>query len=218
MYCNRCKGETNHQLYGEHRGNWYDPEIDLREVLTYRLWICMGCEWGVLEENYWMPGMDEEYPDISYFPERNRKDLAAKRYGKLNPKLKSIYKEAVICYNRKAYILCAAGLRALLEGICQDKRVKGRNLKAKIDGLKPHLPNNNIIRNVHHFRFMGNDAVHELEPPKAHEIELAIGVMEDLMNFFYELDYKASMLREMRCGNRAKGKVAKPAFDLWLCP
>jgi len=61
-------------------------------------------------------------------------------------------------------------LRALLEGICQDKRIKGKNLKAKIEGLKSLLPNKNIIRNLHHFRFMGNEAIHELAAPKRTEL------------------------------------------------
>ena len=51
---------------------------------------------------------------------------------------------------------------------------------------------------------MGNDALHELTAPKRAEVELAIGVIEDLLNFFYELDYKASRLREMRRIKKAK--------------
>ena len=70
------------------------------------------------------------------------------------------------------------------------------------------MPNENIIRNLHQFRFMGNEAVHELAAPKPAEIGLAISVIENLLNFFYELDYKASRLREMRRPKKAKG--AKP--------
>jgi hypothetical protein len=132
--------------------------------------------------------------------------------------LAAIYKEAVTCYNGKALILCAAGLRALLEGICQDKRIKGKNLKAKIEGLRARLPNNNIIRNLHHFRFMGNDAVHELAAPKATEVALAIGVIEDLMNFFYELDYKASQLREIRRSKKPKKQGKAVSATLTFTP
>ena len=41
---------------------------------------------------------------------------------------------------------------------------------------------------------MGNKAMHELEPPSRDDLKLAIEVIEDLMNFLYELDYKASKL------------------------
>lgn len=131
--------------------------------------------------------------------------LTPKSYSKLKSELTTIYREALSCYNEEALILCTAGLRALLEGICQDKRIKGRNLKVKIDGLKAILPNKNIIRNLHQFRFMGNDAVHELAAPNRKELALAIGVIEDLLNFLYEMDYKASQLRELRRKINPKG-------------
>jgi hypothetical protein len=168
----------------------------------------MGCEFGVLEQGYWVTGDEQE--TLQYFPERTRHSLSHKSYSKLKPELVSIYREAIACYNAKALILSAVGLRALLEGICHDKRIKGRNLKSKIDGLEALLPNKNIIRNLHHFRFMGNDAVHKLAVPKAQEVASAVGVIEDLLNFLYELDYKASQLREMRRNRRPKaGKPLK---------
>lgn len=213
IYCNWCRQETNHELKGEHIINFSNEGFP--EMLAYRLWICMGCERGTLQEGYWNGAMNEDDEEQEYFPERSQKSLVPKPYSKLKPKLAGIYKEAITCYNSKAPILCAAGLRALLEGICQDKRIKGRNLKERIEGLQTRLPNKNIIQNLHHFRFMGNDAVHELAAPKQNELELAIGVIEDLLNFFYELDYKASQLREMRRAKRAKAKIVKkPAESL----
>jgi Domain of unknown function (DUF4145) len=206
IYCNWCKQETNHELKGEHRALF--PDEHLSEELIYSLWICMGCERGLLREAYSNDAMGDLY-DCQYFPERSQNALVPQPYSKLKPTLVAIYREAITCYNGKALILCAAGLRALLEGICQDKKVKGKNLKTKIEGLKPLLPNKNIIRNLHHFRFMGNDAVHELAAPKSTEVALAIGVIEDLLNFFYELDYKASRLREIR--QSKKQKAVRPA-------
>jgi hypothetical protein len=208
IYCNWCKQENNHELKGEHKRIFHD-EHGFEEVLIYRFWICMGCERGTLQEGYWNSAMPDDYEELEYFPERSEKFLVPKPYSKLKEHLEAIYKEAITCYNGKAHILCAAGLRALLEGICQDKRVKGKNLKVKIENLQEKLPNRNIIRNLHHFRFMGNKAVHELAPPKPTEVALAIGVIEDLLNFFYELDYKSSQLREIR--RVVKPKRAKPA-------
>jgi len=204
LYCNWCKHETNHELKGEHKGIFDDLTVG-KEVLIYRLWICMGCEKGLLEEEYSNDSMPFE--ESEYFPKRSQQSLTVKRYSKLKPELRAIYQEAITCYNEQALILCTAGLRALLEGICQDKKIKGNNLKAKIEGLKSILPNKNIIRNLHHFRFMGNDAVHELTAPKPTEVALAIGVIEDLLNFFYELDYKASQLREIRRAGKATYKT-----------
>jgi len=206
LYCNSCKQITNHECKGRYKGVFGTIET-LHEELTYRLWICMGCEIGVLEQAYWNPFMEDGEFEYDYFPERSQNALVAKSYSKLKPKLAEIYMEAITCYNGKALTLCAAGLRALLEGICQDKKIKGKNLRTKIDGLQQFLPNKNIIRNLHQFRFMGNDAVDELSAPKPREVALAIGVIEDLLNFFYELDYKSSQLREIR--RKQKPRIAK---------
>lgn len=214
IYCNSCKQETNHEHKGEHKAKFHD-EHGFGEYLIYKLWICMGCEAGVLQRVYTNDAMDPEC-DYDYFPERSQNALAPKPYSKLEPALAAIYKEAITCYNAKALILCAAGLRALLEGICQDKKIKGRNLKDKVDGLQIYLPNKNIIRNLHHFRFMGNDAVHELAAPKGTEVALAIGVIEDLLSFFYELDYKASQLWAMRRLKRVLKPVKPKAVSATL--
>lgn len=224
IFCNYCKQDTNHDLKGEHTVKGSAPDWDFQEESTYRLWVCMGCEQALLEQEYGnsemviSDGADgiDYYSDFFYYPERSQHELPRKQYTKLKPKLASLYSEAITCYNRKAPILCAAGLRALLEGICQDKRIKGRNLKTKIEGLKVLLPNKNIIRNLHHFRFMGNEAVHELAAPKRVELALAIGVIEDLLNFLYELDYKASQLREMR--RTRKPKPPKPSKAIAATP
>ena len=218
IYCNYCKQETNHELRGQHESKWWNEEMARGEHTDYRFWTCMGCDDAVLEREYSNADMafDNENALISYYPRRTQYALVAKPYTKLKPKLTALYKEAITCYNHQALILCAAGLRSLLEGICQDKRIKGTNLKTKIEGLAVVLPNKNIIRNLHHFRFMGNEAVHELAAPKPAELALAISVIEDLLNFFYELDYKASQLREMR--RTKKPRPPKPSKVIAATP
>jgi hypothetical protein len=212
IYCNWCQQETNHELRGEHQFP-AGVEIGEDDLWLYRFWVCSGCEHGTLLQSHWVWLDDLDDGVVQYFPKRTQGQLCAKPYAKLKPKLSKLYEEAITCYNQEAFILCAAGLRALLEGICHDKRIKGKNLKAKIEGLKLFLPNKNIIRNLHHFRFMGNEAVHELSAPKPTELGLAIEVIEDLLNFFYELDYKASQLREMRRARKAKAKIVKKPAD-----
>jgi len=56
----------------------------------------------------------------------------------------------------------------------------------------------NIVSNLHSIRFLGNEAAHELIAPTYHELSLAIEICEDLLNFLYELDYKATSLTQMR--------------------
>jgi Domain of unknown function (DUF4145) len=209
IYCNFCKQHTNHESKGEHAVKWYDEDHFFGQILIYHLWICSGCERGVLQQEYSNSEMQEGEEEISYFPQRSQHEWFPKPYSKLKPKLAALYKEAITCYNHEALIMCAVGLRALLEGICEDKKIKGRNLKAKIEGLVVSLPNRNIITNLHHFRFMGNEAAHELAAPKPTELLVAISVIEDLLSLFYELDYKASLLRDMRRAKKTKTKITR---------
>jgi hypothetical protein len=96
-----------------------------------------------------------------------------------------------------------------LEGICAEKGIEGRNLHTKIDGLKVYLPAN-IVDSLHRFRFVGNEAAHELQAPTEAELRLAIEVMEDLLNFLYELDYKARIFFD---GGIADESKIRPALE-----
>jgi hypothetical protein len=218
IYCNRCRQITNHRLVGEHRYREEDLFFGDEEEYIYRLWICAGCEEGTLESGHAFLG--GVYGQISedgnqlwsqdFYPKRSRQDLAAKVFIKLKPKLGKIYKETIGCFNNGSLVLCSAGLRALLEGVCDDKRVRGKNLRDKIDNLQPLLANKNIIKNLHHFRFTGNQAVHQLEAPTQADTKLAIEVMEDLLNFLYELDYKSSRLRASAKSRRSRKSQKSP--------
>jgi len=201
IFCNRCKNETNHVLKGEHSRRFYEKEhgqLMFWEEVADRLWICAGCEQGTLEHCYTMDGYVDEsgnqFYESTYYPKRTQQHIPQKRFMKIPKKLDKLYAETVEAYNNGLNILCAAGLRALIEGICVDKNIRGKNLENKIDGLNSILPEN-IVKNLHSFRFIGNEAIHELSAPNKGDLLLAIEVSQDLMNFIYELDYKASQLK-----------------------
>jgi hypothetical protein len=146
----------------------------------------------------------------SLFPERTRKVRSRKRFFKLPPKLKQTYVETIDTYNSGCLLLCTIGLRTLLEGVCEDKKIKGDNLQQQIDNLAVLLPTGNLTTYLHGFRFSGNDAAHDLEALTKEEAANAIDVMEDLLNFLYDLDYKASLMKnaERVSANQAKGSAA----------
>ena len=194
IHCNTCNVDTHHQLEAKHSRSFED-EFGFWEDLSYHFWICQGCDTATLEIVYIDAAMSDGDERHHFFPKRELSDfhLRPKYFFRLNEKLTQIYKEVIKSYNNKSKILCAIGLRALLEGICFDKQIEGKNLYKKIDGLKELLPSN-IVENLHGFRFMGNIAAHELEHPEWHELKLAIEVIEDLLNFLYELEYKTQRL------------------------
>lgn len=209
MYCNTCKGETHHELKSVHSrayqyvaGEGTPMEaVMFWEEYRYRFWICRGCDTATLEEAYTDEAtVDHNFEQVwesTLHPKRARRDWPVKRFRQLDEKLASIYREVIESFNAELSILCAVGLRALLEGVCADKGATGRHLVEKINELEEHLPSN-IVESLHSFRFMGNEAAHELQAARQGDLRLAIEVMEDLLNYLYELDYKARTLRERR--------------------
>ena len=145
----------------------------------------------------------EKFWGSQFYPKRAAADLSPKKFQKLDKKLSSIYREIIKAYNGGIPLLCSGGLRALLEGVCASKGIKGKTLEEKIEGLQRVLPKN-IVTNLHSFRFIGNKAMHELNPPSPDNLRLAIEVIEDLLNFLYELDDKTSQLAQNNLVRPAK--------------
>lgn len=191
IYCNRCLGETRHIRRGEHVHHEELDDGHTWEQIAYTLWTCAGCDMGTMETGFTASYLEDE--DYSYDPPRAASDIKPKVFRRIPQKLRRIYSQTVKAFNLNLSVLCAAGLRSIIEGICADKGVKGKNLESKIDALESYLPKS-IVANLHSFRFMGNDALHELTAPKREELKVAIEVSEDLLNIMYDLDYKASLL------------------------
>ena len=205
IFCNNCKNETNHVCKAEYfRHHLVGTEKYLGGFLYtigYRLWMCAGCEGCTLEEYYTDEALEDENGvaeySVKYFPKRAEYQLEGKHFKQLPPKLDSIYREVLQAFNSKLSLLCTVGIRALIEGILADQEIAGKNLEARIDGLSGIIPKN-IVSNLHSIRFTGNEAAHELSAPDQDELGLAIEICEDLLNFLYELDYKASYLTQLR--------------------
>jgi hypothetical protein len=206
IYCNHCGSQTRHLCIAlkEYR---YSEENAPDEWGTYRLWTCAGCDACTMEKEYSSDAMckddGEMYSESEFYPKRGHAIRPYKIFVLLPPKLTSLYMQIISAHNERLNLVCAAGLRALVEGVCADQNAVGRKLEQKINGMGQVLPSS-IVKNLHSFRFIGNNAVHDLEPPSDVEVILAIDVIEDLLNYFYELDYKARMLSEVRAALSVK--------------
>ncbi len=181
----------------------FDPDEAPREIVGCRLWICAGCDTGTLEEyasfvfGSDLQTVDEQMYYSGYIPDRHVRHLQEKLYEDLPKPIQSIYREVIRSFNAELHLLCAMGIRALLEGVCANLQVRGRTLREMIDGLAPPIPLH-IVQNLHTLRFLGNEAAHELAIPDTADLSLAIGVCEDVLNFLYQLNYRATQLAARR--------------------
>jgi len=212
-FCNACQRTTRHVQRAVHEKTYEDPQSDQWAHCTWALWECLGCE-QVMATRSWVsedidPRTGELLPSVSFHPPRSSHLAKKKHYQSIPHQLDSIYSEVIQTFNIGAHILCAAGLRALLEAICVDREpsLAGPKIRLpqKIDALKSSVPEK-IVQNLHGFRFLGDKALHELEPPKPKELALAMEVIEDVLNVVYELDYKSGRLFHLV----ASGKETPP--------
>ncbi|MEO7714720.1 MAG: DUF4145 domain-containing protein [Capsulimonas sp.] len=200
IYCNTCSRETNHEAkYSE---EFHYPDFDGNEcigedILITRLILCKGCNTPTIENCWTMNNhvtqSGRQIYSVNYIPARMASSISARQFSKLSEDLKIIYEESISAFNANLNILCTIGIRALVEGICADKGFTRGSLEKKIEDLSSVVPDN-ITKCLHSFRFMGNNAAHELKSPSRSDLRLAIGVSEDILNFLYELDYKATRL------------------------
>jgi len=220
IYCNLCKVNTRHVLIAsKDYDRRTDEEFDDQgEWGVYRFWACAGCDTCTMEHYYTAEYMvsddDDELHESIYHPKRAVSSRPIKLFVNLPDKLNVLYSEVIKSNNDGSHLLCATGLRSLLEGVCASQGITGANLEGKIDGMKALLPES-IVRNLHEFRFMGNKAVHELEAPTGFELNVALDVIEDILNFFYALDYKASLLARIRA---AQGEASQPTSPATVAP
>lgn len=225
IQCNTCRTKTNHWI--RHTFEQDDSRCDDGDVFwssgKWQVVQCQGCEsvsfrelWSTSDDYDPVTGEVEERETL--YPPRTAGSITPRNYLKVPPVLRTLYRETCDAYNYGQNILCAGGLRAMVEGICADRSIKDGpvvssegtkrkdSLQGKIEGLhekgvitKPHADT------LHEHRYMGNESLHQLEPPSREELQLGIEIIEHVLESVYEVQRKADELRWRREG-RKKGK------------
>ena len=208
-YCINCKIKINHQILTDYYifgKEILDTDFDIThghiEYIAdfsndYQIIKCSGCN----SISYRSFNYFSEYQDIDNdgtWEERYPKleERLKKEYNYLPSLFKHIYVEIIETYNNKCFILCSAGIRALLEGICKERGIIDGNLEQKIDKMHENgfiNPQHKEI--LHKLRFLGNYAVHELQKPTKREIDTAMDIIEHIIESLYEILGKAQNLK-----------------------
>ncbi len=234
VQCTACNRNTRHLVLqsvdtsgSELLDQQHDISIDWAN--HYQIIQCQGCETISFRQLDWF-SEDWDGPTEKLYPKRSENSRSTKNYFNAPPSLRRIYRETIESFNNEVYTLCAAGLRSIVEGICEDQEItdgpitankkdgsskveRKENLQGKISGLceKGILTRENS-EILHEHRFLGNEAVHKLSQPSSEELTLAIEIIEHTLDALYEIPEKAQELKRKKAIRQNRQK--KDAVDL----
>lgn len=206
QFCNYCKQDKEFSEAGNVYQIPSEPEL-------WQLWKCNRCSTPLI---WWRESEDDEQGKV--FPDRELKPIID--YNHVPSQLRLAYVETVKAFNAGSYLLCSAGLRAIVEGICTDKGVtsgpfpaeqilvdsskQGRtasSLACRIEGLVTNsLLSGGAAKALHNHRYFGDSAVHELENPTFSQLSDAIILCEHALNDVYENRARGEALTASRGG------------------
>lgn len=209
IQCLSCGGQpTNHSILRDYEYQWTTDEC--RGDGHYQICQCKGCDnirfrhihcdvdcdynytTGEMEYSEWL------YPET---PSNERQPIESDLFP---DSVQRVYGETVKAFNAGALILAGAGLRAIVEAICLEKKLSG-NLAAKIDSLVSEgLLAKGQAELLHEERYIGNAAIHEILTPAQRDIVDGLEIIEGLLKTIYVLPEHAKRLK-------AKREAKKPA-------
>lgn len=210
-YCSFCKNETKHTILFERifEGDFQEYKIHKQTV------ECLGCEyvsfrieehafWDINPDAFYYNEDDEEIEiegeekykiDIETFPYNLTGHSQLKNLYNVPNQIRSVYDQTILAFKGKSYLLAGVGFRAIIEAICIQEKIKGRNLEIKINNLaKNRLITERESERLHTIRFLGNDSVHEMEIPKEGKLFLVLDIIENLLKNLYILDKEAKSI------------------------
>lgn len=207
--CNKCATDTahrivhNYQVNGEELFGYGDF---IAWVDDYQILECNGCGEITFKHYEWFSEYEEpEDPGSGgkeyLYPPRKTDQVEIEIYENFPHKLSLIYGETINCFNGSLYLLCAAGLRALIEGLCSELGIsdgpiiedgvpvgRSKKLVGKINGLveRGHLTIKNAD-SLHELRFLGNNSMHDLDKPRRDHLVIAIKLIKHVLESIYNI-------------------------------
>lgn len=201
-YCPKCCQNTNHtSLFKEHTSSDRNDDFQWRE--DFHIIKCNGCDniqYRTTNSDESMVEYDHEedrqyqYEEKIYYPKNLKDHQILTNIYNIPNKIRVVYIETIEAMKNNCYLLTAVGLRAIIEAICIEQNITGRNLELKINNLsKNKLITEKDSNRLHSIRFLGNDSVHEMDVPKENKLNVALKIVENLINNLYLIDIDADM-------------------------
>jgi len=228
VQCNNCGGPRNHYILEESKVD--ESNDDYNPCITYFYIIqCAGCEKyafatkGLYEDNQYFNDFGE--PDIkpvyNVYLEAHKEEernsqlihFEEKDFDNVPDSLLELYNQIVQVFRLDYQILCAVGLRTLVEGICKETSItegpklrlesdwgqmfrkdgttpiRENKLECKINGMfEQSMITRTQAEALHKVRMLGNFATHEVDTPRRKANRQAIKVIQHIFENIYEIN------------------------------
>lgn len=202
--CGECDRETRHKVLTETATHREDAGGVVDLWVQHQIVQCQGClTISFCEASQFSEDMDHDPETEEVFHPTKRKFYPNRITGRamirearfLPTNVYRIYEEAHGALCAELRIMAGVAIRAIVEAVCKDKNVVGRNLQTRIDAL---VAEGSITQSggqiLHSLRFMGNAAAHEMQEHTQLELNTAFHVIEHMLNSVYVLPKQAEEL------------------------
>lgn len=198
--CASCDRDTWHDILFSHQESTDD---DYRIDTSHQIVKCRGCDLTSfrkvvqdIESAYPIDDEDNEWyvpEDIYCFPSILKGHKELQDVWAIPKMVLAIYSQSVQAMKVDSNILAGIGLRATIEAICNDRKIAGKTLDKRIDGLaKAGLISQTDAERLHAIRFLGNDAAHEIKNAESKNLLIALRIIDHLLVNIYILDDEAN--------------------------
>lgn len=223
-FCGECRTKTNHEILHSVKKTATYEFVDELGYLSwrgeYQIVQCKGCDTISYRTDSWFsesedPEMGFDGVTITLYPERNPDDRKILFFADIPDNIEPIYYEIIESFNKQLYLLCAGGIRAIIEGTCKylgiengvvpethsnsGKAEKKNNLQGKIYGLlSAGKIRDQEAEFLHEVRFLGNRTLHELKTVGKEELALSIDIVEHILASIFIISEKGDKLKRLR--------------------
>ncbi|SEA14245.1 protein of unknown function [Arachidicoccus rhizosphaerae] len=212
--CSECRRSTSHVILSsitEKGEDILSDNIGIDWHNEYQIIQCEGCKSITFREtNFFSEDVcgNEDPTKVFLYPKRTIKEKKEIDTTNFPLEVSNIYIETISTYNDGSLILCAAGLRAIVEATCKVLKINGtnasnkkggsyfkNNLEGKIDGLVENgYLTQSSAKMLHKHRLLGNEALHEIKHPKKEHLLTAIEIIEHFLSHIFDLPTMAQSM------------------------
>lgn len=197
--CQHCGADKNHVVLRsveESGSEEMGPSMDFYWHTSFQLIQCQGCDavsFRSLSSN--SEDVDPRGDTVEseeLYPSRTKGRTLLEDFHVLPTDLERIYRETVAALNGSQPVLAGIGIRAIIETVTKEKNATGKDLFEKINGLVgAGVLTKDGADILHKLRVLGNKSAHEVKAHSATELNLAMDVVEHLLQAVYILPFHA---------------------------